>query len=371
MGKKIKIGFLTERMLLGFGVDLVIDRTAEGLAERGYQVTVFASLTDGTYDEKKYKVKSIPTPAVRFFPIYDMNARRWLDSLNQEEIDIFLIETFPFFSLIPGLNKPCIAVDHGVCSTEGFPFQTKINFFYMKTSQQHYYFKAAKKVATVSEFIKRSLPNSIQKKTTVIYNGADHYLATDNLNEKAVSFRREIGVEVDDILLLYVGRLNPDGQPYKGVKELFEVFDRCNKSNPKIKMLMVGYGDEKDRRLIERRGIIPYIKAPAEMMPVIFNACDIYVTASRWEGFDLPAVEAQFFGKPVVVLNIGAHPEVIKNNNTGFLLPSIEEFPDILLELADDREQRLKMGEKAQKFVEKFHWERTVEEYEQLIQEVV
>lgn len=39
--RKIHIGFLTERMLRGFGVDVVVDKTARELVKNGFRVTVF------------------------------------------------------------------------------------------------------------------------------------------------------------------------------------------------------------------------------------------------------------------------------------------------------------------------------------------
>ena len=51
---------------------------------------------------------------------------------------------------------------------------------------------------------------------------------------------------------------------------------------------------------------------PDEELPYYYGACDLYVTASLWEGFDMPAVEAQLCGKKVVAFDIGSHPEVVK-----------------------------------------------------------
>ena len=47
-------------------------------------------------------------------------------------------------------------------------------------------------------------------------------------------------------------------------------------------------------------------------MAKFYSACDCYVTASLWEGFDMPVVEAQACGKSVVAFNVCSHPEVVK-----------------------------------------------------------
>ncbi len=371
---KVRVGFLTERMLLGFGVDMVIDRVARGLVGLGHEATVYPSLADGTFDNPSYDIKPIPTPAYSLFPRYDHSARRWLDFLNAEDVDIWLVSTFPFFSLISALDKPVIAVDYGICSTEGFSIDMKLNFMYMKLTQQRRYFKKAVKIVAISEFVKSLLPQGLRAKTQVIYVGVDHYRqdwdTRGRPDAEVAAFRKANGIAGDDILLTYVGRLNPAGQPYKGTLDLMNMFRELKTRNKNIKMLMVGYGDEADRKMIEDRGIIPIIKAPAALMPVIYSATDIYVTASKWEGFDMPVAEAESFGKPIVALNIGAHPEVAVNGESGWLVDTCGQMADKVMELAENEDLRRTMGAAALNYTERFAWDRIVNDYEAVIKEV-
>ncbi len=370
-----RIGFLTERMLLGFGVDLVIDRLADGLAAKGHEVKVYASLTDGTYDNKSYDVRQIPTAAYNLFPLYDRSAHRWLDMLNKEDVDVWLVSTFPFFSLLPHLKAPAVAIDYGICSTEGFTLAAKLNFAYMKWSQQRRYFPHAARVVTISDYVKSLLPSGLQDKAEVIYIGADHYLQDWDIRRRpateAAEFRRSRGVGQNDLLLTYVGRLNPAGQPYKGTRDLMTMFSRISRSKPGVKALMVGYGDTSDARRISDLGIIPFVKAPVEMMPVVHAATDIYVTASRWEGFDLPLVEAAFFGKPGVALKIGAHPEVVRDGETALLADTIAELEDDIIELVDNTPRRVALGASAAEFAQRFRWETAVADYDAMIAQVL
>lgn len=370
-----KIGFLTERMLLGFGVDLVIDRIAEGLAAKGHAVTVYASLTDGTYNNRSYAVRQIPTAAISVFPLYDRNARRWLEMLNKEEIEVWVISTFPFFSLIPMLDSPAVAIDYGICSTEGFSREAKLNFAYMKWSQQKRYFPKAARIITISRYIKSLLPQILQEKTQVIYIGADHYLRDWLMRGEPATlvkeFRRENGVGENDVLLTYIGRLKPEGQPYKGTNDLMGIFSEMSATNPSVKTMMVGYGDENDAQRIRGLGIRPFVKAPVELMPVIYAATDVYVTASRWEGFDLPLVEAAFFGKPGVALRIGAHPEVVDEGNSAFLADSIEGLKKAAELLASNDGLRRKMGDAGRAYSKRFLWERVVDDYDKMVKEVL
>ena len=50
------------------------------------------------------------------------------------------------------------------------------------------------------------------------------------------------------------------------------------------------------------------------------NACDVYISLHRGEGFGLGIAEAMSFGKPVIVSDYSA-PKEFCNDNTAFLIP--------------------------------------------------
>jgi len=71
---------------------------------------------------------------------------------------------------------------------------------------------------------------------------------------------------------------------------------------------------------------------PDKLLPQYFAACDVYVTASLWEGFNLPAAEAQACGKRVVAFDIGPHSEIVKK---GVLVKkeNTKEFAEAVIKL--------------------------------------
>ncbi|MHB8168211.1 MAG: glycosyltransferase family 4 protein [Thermoleophilia bacterium] len=369
----MKIGFITERMLCGFGVDLVIDQVAGGLAARGHEVTVFASVSDESFQPGRYELKLIPTPAYAFFPRYDLSAQRHLKYLNGEDIDIWLVQTFPYFSYLPRLKAPAVAVVYGVSSTAGFPARIRTNFAYVNFMQNQIYFRFARRLTAISSFLRDGLPRGIARKTEVIHLGADHYVnaAGRDTPAEAVALRRELGVDDDDLLLLYVGRLSAADQPYKGTAKLVELYSRLHRQNKRLRLLMVGFGGPREREWLTANGVLVLENAPAEQMPAIFSACDLYLTGSRWEGFDLPLVEAQSFGKPVAALDIGAHPEVVAAGRSGFLASGMDELGDAVLRLAGDEQLRADMSQAALEHAGGFLWENTVTAYERLLKEVL
>ena len=70
--------------------------------------------------------------------------------------------------------------------------------------------------------------------------------------------------------------------------------------------------------------------------------------------------------KPVVATNVGGIPELMKDNETGFLVEkgNSKEWIEKLSILMDDKEKRKKFGNNGRKFVEEnFSWNRVAKEF--------
>jgi len=58
--KQINIAFITDRMIKGHGVDLVVDRLADGLAKTGYNCKVYCNYFDETFiNRKSYSIEKL------------------------------------------------------------------------------------------------------------------------------------------------------------------------------------------------------------------------------------------------------------------------------------------------------------------------
>lgn len=361
-----QIAFVNERMLRGFGVDLVIDAAATELAARGHDVTVYASAVDDP-GPRRYRLERTPTRASRFPSRYESRARCWAGYIDAAGHDLVFVESFPFFSLIPRLSTPTVVVDHGVSPTTGMSLLQKGAFAYIRGSQQNRYFPRAAGIVTVSEFVRSLLPQRLASSARVIYNGVDHYLpATADERER---MRRKLGVAGEQAMLLYVGRLNHRRQPYKGTADLMRAASRWRTEAPEVRVVMAGRGSDADAQAISRAGAIPLLDVAVEEMAALYAAADVYVTASRWEGFDLPLMESAYQGVPAVALRVGAHPELVRHGETGILASDIDELFGEARRLALDRPLVRKMGEQAQQHAIRFTWARAADSYEGVIEE--
>ncbi len=360
----MKIGLLTQRHLLGFGVDLVVHKMAYYLSKFGHEVIVFTNLVSEAYPEINYQLIHLPIE-MHESPLknYELS-KYYLNLIKSYKCDVLIFHTLPFFYALEDFkNEKKIIIEYGTSDTIFFPLEKKINFLLNDYITKKYFYKYSDKIFPISQFLADRLPDFLKSKTKIIPLAADHY--TNNVSlEDVEEEKKRLGIAKDEKILLYVGRLNYEAQPYKNTKELIETYHIVKSIYKKVKLIMVGYGSEKDKEYLKSENIIPIVNAPYEKMALYYELSDIYITATLWEGFDLPLLEAQYFGKPVVAYYIGAHPEVCLNNKTGFLVLSQKEFVKKILSLLENSLLYKYMSLEAKRFAKNFSWEKTVRTYE-------
>jgi len=93
---------------------------------------------------------------------------------------------------------------------------------------------------------------------------------------------------------------------------------------------------------------------------------DVYALVSGIDMSPLTLQEAQLMKKPVVATNVGGIPELMKDNETGFLVEkgNADEWIKKLSILIEDKQKREDMGNNGKKFVEEnFSWDKIVIEF--------
>ncbi|MCX5997093.1 MAG: glycosyltransferase family 4 protein [Chloroflexi bacterium] len=221
-------------------------------------------------------------------------------------------------------------------------------FFARSYSRMHVFLekwtlKRANKVMTISEFSKRSLANVFNKDIEVVYCTVDCYKFKPGLNRTIIRNKYDLG---EQPVILCVGQLIPS----KGMHLLIEAFKRVKADFPDAQLIIVGKavfpGYLKKLRDMAGDSVIFAQDVPAHELPYYYSACDIYATATLWEGFNIPLIEAQACGKPVVAFDIGPHPEVIDNGVTGILVPAsaIAEFSSAIIKLLKKKDLAVSLG---------------------------
>jgi len=348
-------------MILGYGVDLVTDRLAEGLAGMGHDVAVYCSFHDDTFLGGSYDLKAVPVQASKLAWEYESRAEKAIKPFAEQE-DIWIVESFPFFKAASHFERPWIAVDYGVVPSDPFPILARRHFEYIRTTQYGQYFQKSSRIVCISHFLRQNLPSALRQKAVVIHPGIDHYS-----KNSLVNLRTELGV--DGVIVLYQGR-SSDTTPYKGVDILLEVYSKLRSERDDVKLLISTSCSLEEQARLEQAGATVLNGILMPFMPSVYQSTDIFATATQWEGFDLPLLEASYFGLPVVAFAIGAHPEIVLDGRTGYLARDQHEFLDRLKRLVEDAGLRRQMGKEGAAFATEFKWSRAVEAFEKVVREI-
>jgi len=154
------------------------------------------------------------------------------------------------------------------------------------------------------------------------------------------------------------------------------ILQKVLESMPNVTFYWVGDGPYRDKILpiLEKYdnfkwlGALEYPDKVREYLTEI----DVYALVSGIDMSPLTLQEAQLMKKPVVATNVGGIPELMKNNETGFLVEkgnAIELIEKISL-LINDKERREIMGNAGKKFVEEnFSWDKIAKEFLNILKE--
>ncbi len=361
---------LCERLLPGLGVDLFLRQTASYFSRNGMEVKIFACTMDAGFSQFGVPVQILPIRFTRKLPLYHRQMFSCLSELRSYQPDVWLIATEPFYPLTRMLS-PSLVFFFGNSPPAGTSWKGWANFAYSWLEQNVYSFPASEKIVVISSFIRNQLPFWLRKKSVVIYPGADHYGERTISPKQILEEKARLGIAPEKKVCLYAGRLNPHYQPYKGTEELGKLAQEWQQAKKPFILLMVGYGDEQDEEWAKSQGAFVRRMVPFEDMSLYFQMCDLYISASKWEGLNLPVVEAGYFGKPSVLYDVGAHREVVIHQQTGLLIPpsraGFSRFSQAVEYLLEHSEKREEMGKKAKEFCSRFRWEYSQEQILSLI----
>ena len=161
--------------------------------------------------------------------------------------------------------------------------------------------------------------------------------------------------------LLTVGDL----QPRKNQIGLIRAFAEAVRSTPGIAHHLVIAGKDtwfapRVRAAARESGVADRIHFTGfvsdEELLDLYNACDVFVFPSFYEGFGLPVLEAMACGRAVACSDTSAIPEVADSAAILFDPNSNGEITKAILDLMLDRELRRRMGKLGLSRAQQFNW---------------
>ena len=218
--------------------------------------------------------------------------------------------------------------------------------------------RRAARVITVSETTARDLRERLSvpaAKIRVIPNGVHprfRRLAPQ------VTARTLDALGVRRPYVLFVGNL----LPHKNVPALIRAFAALPEPRPDLVLCGAGYGSGSPVwRTVDETGTRARVRALGTLDPeslvALYNGAECLATASLYEGFGLPLVEAFACGTPVVAAATGAVPEVAGDG--AILVPPhrVDLLTDGMYRLLKDPALRQSLVEKGARRATSFSWE--------------
>lgn len=307
------------------------------------------------------------TPASKFLWTFFSLPRR----ARRDKIDVLHVQYIT--PLILSKNIALITTIHDV-SFERYPqYIGKKDLFFLKTLIP-LSLKKANGIIAVSEFTKREIVDCCsidQKKITVINNGCDIELFKKDISGEAVeNFKGKY--DLNRPFLFYVGTL----QPRKNIPFLirgFVEFKKQHPNNERIKdiQLVIGgtlYGNNYDLEINKEMEKIdePKIKKDVRLigyieqsdLPKFYHCALACLSASLYEGFSLPLIEAMASKTPVICSNSSCHSEIVGGAAEIFENNDEKSFHKALLAVLNDKAKREALIKKGIARAQQFSWKK-------------
>ena len=236
--------------------------------------------------------------------------------------------------------------------------------------------KTADKIIAVSNSTKKDLMHHFdipEEKIKVILEAADEKFKP--LNNKEINKVNQ-KYSLNFPFILYVGTL----EPRKNIPSLIKAFYKLKKKNLQYKLVIAGKKGWKYKEIFEtidklnlQNDVVFTGYVSDEDLPALYNAADLFVYPSIYEGFGLPPLEAMACGTPVITSNTSSLPEVV--GDAGIMVDpyDIDGLVDAMYEVLTNEGLRENMIKKGLERAKMFSWEKcareTLEVYEEVYDE--
>jgi D-inositol-3-phosphate glycosyltransferase len=182
--------------------------------------------------------------------------------------------------------------------------------------------------------------------------------------------REQMCFQDDTHMLLFVGRI----EPLKAVDTILRALHTFREDDPALLeklcfMVIGGHPDDTSdpemqrlQRLTRELNLEDYVvfagAKERDELPVYYAAASAVIMPSDYESFGMVALEAMASGTPVIASEVGGLAYLVKDNETGFLVPAREprQLADRIKSLVTDDSTRQKMGEQAAHHARDYAW---------------
>ena len=232
----------------------------------------------------------------------------------------------------------------------------------------------SKKVIAVSHNTKRDVVDLFGidgNKISVIHEATEPHF--HKIEGVGVLKRFRENYHLPERFILYLG----NAKPYKNLLFLIRAFGLFHRQwDSGYKLVVAGkrerFYQKRDRHYealcqkVKGLGIQEHVEfvdyLPDEKLPLLYNAAELFVFPSLYEGFGLPALEAISCGTPTIASKTSSLPEVVGNAAVLIDPHNVDELADSIHRILADRELRASLAARGLAQSENFSWEKAARE---------
>ena len=333
---------------------------SKGLIERGHNVTIIARGTwERTYSEE---IDGISVHRVRFIPSYPSPFKLhgfFLNKLFKRlESNFDLVHVHGALMPVVHTSLPVVFTSHGTSKKDLDNMPVKSFHFFVVKLLSKQLFNIEKKViesadiiTAVSQSCAKEIKkyHKINKKIYIVNNGVDTNSFIPTKNKKKEDY------------ILYTGRL----ETRKGLIDLIKSAKYVCQEHADIKFILTGKGTIKKylERKISELGLKNnfYFAGFVDRGTLLeyYQNATVYVLPSYYEGLPTTLLEAMSCGIPSIATDVEGSSELIKDGETGLLVPPRDpnRLAEAILRLLDDVELRERISINARKHVvDNYDW---------------
>ncbi len=273
---------------------------------------------------------------------------------------IHILSDFDFDKLVLPPNVPTIGSIHHVTNWDKLVPITKQTDALMVVANEWKEFLCQK---GISEERIRLFNNGVD--SSIFYPVSDKVLA-----------RKQLGIHSDTPLIGYSSKYTSNTDGRKGVHVLLKALKKLASTDKTFGVLITGPGWKKVVEEIKGYGISEvyyYPFLPDRMMPICYNALDLYVVTSKIEGGPVPLLNCMACGIPTVSTPVGLVKDYIQDGVNGMIVPKedAEATSQAILHLLDSPQLQEKISQAGLKTIQNhLTWEKALNGIEQFYQQV-
>lgn len=380
----MKIGIVTDFYYPWIGGPAeVVRHLSQGLAARGHAVSLLAPSPHGHAElEREGQVEvqrahTSPLPfgfGVRVAVSPLPTAGEWLTRTKPDVVHVH--HPFPLSAAALVLARrrgiPAVMTNHTVpeCSLWGLRNTGPLYrvAYVLMAAWLRYVLRRCHAVATPTPTAARMLQSlGFTGPVTPISNGVD--VIEFQPGEPCQVLREELGIDGRPAVL-YTGRLDPEKAMDVWLRAAGEAASGCN-----AQFLIGGRGVDRDRleglarhlELDDRVRFLGYLDR--EKYKQLYRLADVYCIAAPVELQSLSTLEAIASGLPVVAVDAGALPELVRDGVNGYLVPpgNSRAMGRALVSLVSDPAKRARMGAASRRLALEHALDRTIDRYESFL----